>query len=501
MAGTELADPCAKGEGLSLRPHLHRLPTELIIKIISIVEGFQHCPKPPLTACALVSHSWNTLCRPHMFHRVNLYQSTIYYQLSSLHFQLPHLSQYIHTLTFNGCAAATIVSKAEWFPACFAWLTNLHKLWLMSGMDGPLPAVSLAMFAAPQLRKLYILGLRFDGVYDLLSLFPPALEELILDIKFDRSPDNIVKRELELKALRIPGIWLDTLRSLKILCGFKSILAIPHLIECPNLACLVVSCRPGPEPLYLPPWLPASLLELVLSCGPHSVIPHFGRALRPALVTLSMRSLRTSPYLDLFTWARDCIESLPDPHAIRALTINIDSGYYHYPTLSDYEMFSQFLYHLRGNDYGSCLQSIILHIKLLAQTSTASYTPDGVEAWELAKLEKGFAQLVEDNVLDTDLILLSPDQEPEGSAPPVWDLQYHAFFNIMFVYIRDINTTIIAIYRHRSPLDTALHTLPQSINAVMRLDHRLKAFAKVVDLQPGQSKKVVLNLDKYTFSY
>ncbi|KDQ34219.1 glycoside hydrolase family 3 protein [Pleurotus ostreatus PC15] len=42
---------------------------------------------------------------------------------------------------------------------------------------------------------------------------------------------------------------------------------------------------------------------------------------------------------------------------------------------------------------------------------------------------------------------------------------------------------------------------PQSISAVTRLDHQLKAFAKVVDLVPGQSEKVVINLDKYTFSY
>ncbi|KAG9225166.1 hypothetical protein CCMSSC00406_0007423 [Pleurotus cornucopiae] len=180
-----------------------------------------------------------------------------------------------------------------------------------------------------QLRKLYIQGWQFAGVYDLLSMFPPTLEELQLDsIKFDRSPDNVVKRELELKAPRIPGV-------------------------------------------------------------------------------------------------RDCIDRLPYPRAIRALTIDIDTGYCHslpegfYPALSDYEMFSRFLCHLQGSerDGGSCLQSITLRIKLSARTLTASDTPDGVEARELAKLEKGFGRLVEDNVLDADLILLIPDQEPEGSAP------------------------------------------------------------------------------------
>ncbi|KAF9499993.1 hypothetical protein BDN71DRAFT_1441023 [Pleurotus eryngii] len=361
-----------------------------------------------------------------MCHTVTVYTNTVLRRLSFLHFQAIHLCQYIRVLFFDGTAAETIVSKAEWFPACFARLTNLHKLRLMFCVGGPLPAASLAAFAAPPLRKLYIQGWEFAGVYDLLSLLPPTLEELRLEVKFDRSPDNVVKRGLELKAPRIPGKRLDALRSLEIISNIESIYTTPHLIECPNLARLVVSCWPERKQRYLPPWLPASLPELVLSGGPGSVIPHFGSALRPALLTLSMGSMRrdphrTPPYLEFFTWARDFIDRLPDPRAIRALKISINTKYNHippegiYPALSDYEMFSRFLCRLR--DGGSRLQSITLRIKLSARTLTASDTPDGVEARELAKLEEGFARLVEDNVLDADLTLLIPNQGPEGSAP------------------------------------------------------------------------------------
>ncbi|KAL4257272.1 hypothetical protein AB1N83_013670 [Pleurotus pulmonarius] len=317
MAGAELANP---------RPHPYTsLPTELIIKILGIVGTYWHGIKSPLADCALVSRTWNTLCRPHMFYTVTLYSNTVLKRLSFLHFQAAHLCKYIRAVYFRADAAEIIVAKAEWFPECFARLTNLHKLRLFSCANGPLPAASLAAFAAPQLRRLLIDGWQFAGVYDLLSLFPPSLEELQLEsIKFDRSPNNVTSRALELKAPRIPGIRLEALRNLEIHHGFESIFATPHLIECPNLACLFVICwQKGPT--HLPPWLPTSLPELVLSSGPDSAIPHFG-ALRPVLVTLSICSYDATPYLDFFTWARDCINRLPDPRAIRALTIDI-SGY------------------------------------------------------------------------------------------------------------------------------------------------------------------------------
>ncbi len=140
------------------------------------------------------------------------------------------------------------------------------------------------------------------------------------------------------------------------------------------------------------------------------------------MVTLSICSYDATPYLDFFTWARDCINCLPDPGAIRALTIKMTvwkplDGLY--PGLSHYEMLSRFLCCLRESERGgrSCLQSITLRIELPAGTLTASDTPDGVGARELAKLEKGFAPLVEDNVLDADLIVLRPNDEPEDSAP------------------------------------------------------------------------------------
>lgn len=269
MAGAELANPCAQ-PGEALRPHPYTcLPTELIIKILGIVGAYWHGIKPPLAACALVSHTWNTLCRPHMFHTVTVYANTVLPRFSFLHFQAAHLCKYIRAVYFEASAAARIVAKAEWFPECFARLTNLHKLRLFSCVDGPLPAASLAAFAAPQLRKLYIQGWQFAGVYDLLSMFPPTLEELQVDcIKFDRSPDSVASRALELKAPRIPGVRLEALRNLEIYHG-DELFATPHLIECPNLARLFI-CWPG-ERMHLPPWLPASLPELVLSCTPFCI--------------------------------------------------------------------------------------------------------------------------------------------------------------------------------------------------------------------------------------
>ncbi|KAF7424776.1 hypothetical protein PC9H_010087 [Pleurotus ostreatus] len=113
-----------------------------------------------------------------------------------------------------------------------------YGLLLMSCPDAPLPAASLAVFAAPQLR----------------NLLPPTLEELRLsDVKFDRSPDSVVKRDLEPKAPRIPGTYtvvLDALRTLKLYTHLEPIFATPHLIECPDLARLVVYGWPEPEERY-----------------------------------------------------------------------------------------------------------------------------------------------------------------------------------------------------------------------------------------------------------
>lgn len=126
MAGTDLGNPRAQAASL---------PTELIIKIIAIVKGGHNSKRgqygpSPIAASALVSRTWNTLCRPHMFHTVVVYVDTVLPRFSFLHFQAAHLCQYIRVLYFDATAAQHSVREAEWFPACFARLTNLRKLQL-----------------------------------------------------------------------------------------------------------------------------------------------------------------------------------------------------------------------------------------------------------------------------------------------------------------------------------------------------------------------------------
>ncbi|KAF7424774.1 hypothetical protein PC9H_010085 [Pleurotus ostreatus] len=129
-------------------------PTELATKIIAIIEDGHHSKhhqrgQSPLADIALVSHTWNAVCRLHMFNTVTLYSDTVHSRLSFIHFQAPHLSQYIRELYFQPSAAERIASKAEWFPACFAQFDNLDKIRFENCCKGPLPAASLAAFAAP----------------------------------------------------------------------------------------------------------------------------------------------------------------------------------------------------------------------------------------------------------------------------------------------------------------------------------------------------------------
>ncbi|KAL4256297.1 hypothetical protein AB1N83_013341 [Pleurotus pulmonarius] len=415
MAGTDLENPRAQGVPL---------PTELATKIIAIVEDGHHSKHhqrgpSPLADIALVSHTWNAVCRLHMFHTVTLYSDTVYSRLSFIHFQAPHLSQYIRELYFQPSAAERIASKAEWFPACFARFDNLDKIRFENCCKGPLSAASLAAFAAPQrLRKLDIYGWKFAGVYDFLSMLPPTLEELRLDeVKFDSSQRNAARRDLELKAPRIPGVRLDALRTIELHRGQHSILATPHLIECPNLARLFVICSSTTQ-VQLPPWIPTSLPELVLSVGHGSIIPDFGTDLQPSSVTIYPSCGHGSEYLNHFTCARECIEGLPYPHAIQTLTILIEFEHFwgpleeSFPALSDYEMLSQLVCHLRESEQGSCLQSIVLVIKISTSPIPGKRPYDGHQVRELAKLEKGFARLVEANVLTADLTLESEDSEP-----------------------------------------------------------------------------------------
>ncbi|KAJ8692219.1 hypothetical protein PTI98_009553 [Pleurotus ostreatus] len=83
-----------------------------------------------------------------------------------------------------------------------------------------------------------------------------------------------------------------------------------------------------------------------------------------------------------------------------------------FPSLSNYEMLSQLVCHLRESEQGSCLQSIVLVIRISTSPIPGKRPYDGHQTRELAKLEKGLARLVEENVLDADLTLESEDSEP-----------------------------------------------------------------------------------------
>lgn len=115
-------------------------------------------------------------------------------------------------------------------------------------------------------------------------------------------------------------------------------------------------------------------------------------------------------FLDLFTWTKECLNRLPFPNSIQTLTLNLERTYFvllHieelHPEASDYMVLSRSLRQLV--EHGE-LKYINLNIKMDARMLSRSKDLHIDEGRGLAKLETGFAALLEANVLNVNLILL-----------------------------------------------------------------------------------------------
>ncbi|KAF4600390.1 hypothetical protein EYR38_005015 [Pleurotus pulmonarius] len=147
----------------------------------------------------------------------------------------------------------------------------------------------------------------------------------------------------------------------------------------------------------MPPWVPAGLKEVVLGGSIMSALPNFGQTIRPSVVRISLFGSR--PYINHFTWFKDCIGRLPFPNLIQVFEIRIYIGIptpvnNFLPATSDYEMMSQSLQPLWR---AGGVKNIAVNI-----TVTFDGEPDVVPdlARESAKLKAGFARLLPANVSD-----------------------------------------------------------------------------------------------------
>ncbi|KAG9219620.1 hypothetical protein CCMSSC00406_0006058 [Pleurotus cornucopiae] len=399
-----------------------RLPIEIIAEIIAaVVDGTEFTSEDPdfypgrdehhpLAAASLVSRTWSTICRPHIFRIISISTRTMDDRLWFLHFEAPHLSEFIHVVHLQ-CDYDPDTTLA-WYPECLGRLKNLRVLHLDSWMStlllepGPLSAGISSMLAAPCLRKLALRGCDLsEDASDLRAMLPVTLKELVLE-------GISATSDIEGKTTSTPR--LEALRSLKLQEIYHPMFRLKNFIECPNLDRLSAHWYSG-QPWDLPPWVPSSLSELVL-CGmslSSSVsdcnIPDFGTAIQPSVVEINQSG--DTSYLELFMWIKDCIRNLPFPTSIRTLTLDIENIKLDCddhpedisPSLSEYGMLSHFL--LQLYEEGG-LKGIILNIT----ASVGSSDPKSLcvdEAQELAKLKIGFAPLLKENILDVDFIMSS----------------------------------------------------------------------------------------------
>lgn len=250
-----------------------RLPIEIIAEIISaVVDGTGFTSEDPdfhpgrdehhpLAAASLVSRTWNTICRPHIFRIISISTRTMDDRLWFLHFEAPHLSEFILVVHLQ-CDYEPDTTLA-WYPECLGRLKNLRVLHLDSWMStlfpepGPLSAGISSMLAAPCLRKLAFRGCDLsEDASDLRAMLPVTLEELVLE-------GISATSDIEGKTTSTPR--LEALRSLKLQEIYHPMFSLKNFIECPNLARLSAHWYSG-QPWDLPPWVPSSLSELVL-CG------------------------------------------------------------------------------------------------------------------------------------------------------------------------------------------------------------------------------------------
>ncbi|KAF7433705.1 hypothetical protein PC9H_005668 [Pleurotus ostreatus] len=385
-----------------------KLPLEVIAEIIATVADgtdFDSADPDrdpdvhhPLADASLVSRTWNTICRPHVFHTLSISSTNTSARLHFLHFDAPYLSDHIRTvrLWLEGEYACP---DSEWYPACFGRLTNLRALHVDHGIASLLKEQELlaagisAMLAAPCLRKLVLRGWDFStGASDLFAMLPPTLEDLMLELISATTEGDTAQPTSPLR--------LYALRHLELQAVFHPMLTSTRLIDCPNLQRLTAGWY-AYQSWNLPPWIPDTLSELVLRAAPECNIPDFGTAIKPSAVTIEPSGEMS--YLEVFVWIQDCINHLPFPGCIQTLTLNIfkqqsasdDDCEGLFPTPSEYEVLCSFLVRLYE---GGGVRRITLNMTAAVHASAAELRVDAGR--EAAKVETAFAMLLEGNVLD-----------------------------------------------------------------------------------------------------
>ncbi|KAG9219640.1 hypothetical protein CCMSSC00406_0006038 [Pleurotus cornucopiae] len=399
------------------RAERRALPVELVSEIIDIVAPQESNNPHPVTymsnadqeafrtlvAASLVSHSWNAVCRRHIFHTVFMFSSNTSTRLSFLHFQAPHLAEYIRRLyVWWNDDDPRPASECQWLAECLYRMKNFRELILVSILAGLpterriLAAGAMPILYASRLRKLSLRDWDFaEDAYDLPGMLSPTLEELVLE--------NIRTENIEMEAP--PTTHLAALRRLVLVDTVHPMLSAENIIECRCLQYLELQWLHDTDSWNMPPWIPASLSEFALISSSRCALPNFGQTIRPSVVKVTLFG-NYGPLSGLFTWIKDCIDRLPFPNLIKVLKISILKSFStptgvdgFLPETSDYEMLSRFLQPLWRD---GVLENFALTI-ITSIDGDHDVAPDS--ARESVKLNAAFAGLLPANVSDVRFIV------------------------------------------------------------------------------------------------
>ncbi|KAG9219752.1 hypothetical protein CCMSSC00406_0008129 [Pleurotus cornucopiae] len=338
------------------------LPMELIHHIIACLEdrhdeGLYYTGHIPfgLTNCSLVCHSWNEICRHHIFRSVALLfrKSYISARLGFFYFVAPHLYKYVRNLA---------IVWQSWDPKDDP-----------EGTPGWTPD-AIMQFAHLSALHLDVIG--FNGVVvDALSAYGiiSLLSSLRLT-RFDFAARGVTRRSRDL-SLIISSLHSATLHglSLSITGNLRAILTHNHsegtetrsslpvhlhalhtlelssgrfqfpltgFIECPNLTLLTVKHNSFNTPWGIPPWIPAGLHGLVLKVYEKVPVPNLGTSIRPSTLEISILQEGEDSLFKVSAWIGCCLKNLPEPGLLRGLTLTIHSlprwGGQLYPGLAEF---------------------------------------------------------------------------------------------------------------------------------------------------------------------
>lgn len=258
-------------------PCVKQLPIELIHHVVELLAEPERDRRIPRawTACSLVCRTWNRICRHHIFRSILVHtrwDGAVASRLIFLHFTAPHLAEYILDLhlTFH---EADLAKVPGWLPDCFKRFKNLRKLHIGCYASLPSPFSALkalgitSLLIAGRIKSFqmesYDLIEDESGLLPIFSLCSASLEEITLRLCVDRpdvnhatfphwKPEPRDQLTVRLEALRKLDFEEDVPR-----------LHETNRIECPNLECLTITHN-NSCPWVIPPWIPASLSELVL---------------------------------------------------------------------------------------------------------------------------------------------------------------------------------------------------------------------------------------------